>query len=150
MKKEKDRMEKRFMGVTIAVKDVDAAFKKYEAVLGVKPNIMKPEDFAFPGIKGGFFQVGDVLINIMSSDQPETSIYKFLETKGEGIFLISFRTDDVDAVTKDLIAKGVKLVSDKPIPFSGGKVNFIHPKSMHGVQVEFAQVKEDSKFTKKK
>jgi catechol 2,3-dioxygenase-like lactoylglutathione lyase family enzyme len=78
-------MKKQFMGVTIAVKDLDAAFKKYEAVLGVKPNIMNPGDFAFPGIKGGFFKVGDVLINIMSSDQPETSIYKFLETRGDSI-----------------------------------------------------------------
>ena len=135
-------MEKRFMGVTIAVKDLDAAFKKYEDVLGVKPTIMNPEDFAFPGIKGGFFQVGDVLINIMTSDQPETSIYKFLETRGEGIFLISLRVDDADQVTKEMLEKGVKLISDKAIAFSGGKVNFAHPKGMHGVQVEFAQVKE--------
>ena len=133
-------MIKRLIGVNIAVKDLDAAVKRYEDVLGIKPQFLKPEDFALPGIKGAFFRVGDGLINLLTSEQPETSIAKFLETRGEGLFLIELEVTDAEQATKELLEKGVKLVSDKPLPFEGGKVNFSHPKSMHGVMMAFAQL----------
>lgn len=142
-------MIKRFAGVTIAVKDLDAAIKKYEGVLGVKAIPADPKDFAFPGLKGASLNIGGVSINLMTSTQPDTSIAKFLETRGEGVFLLSLEVDDAEKATKELGAKGVKFVSDKPISISAGKVNFGHPKSMHGVQWEFAQLASGTKFTKK-
>ena len=42
---------------------------------------------------------------------------------------------------KELAKKGVKFVSDKPLTIPDGKVNFAHPKSMHGVMFEFTQPK---------
>ena len=132
-------MIKRFAGVNIAVKDLDAAAKKYSAVLGVKPIPTKAEDFAFPGLKGASFLVGDVLINLIASEQPDTAIAKFVETRGEGVFLLSLEVSDVEQDMKDLKEKGVEFVSDKVMTFATGKVNFGHPRSMHGVQWEFFQ-----------
>lgn len=133
-------MIKRIIGVNIAVKDLDAAAKRYEEVLGVKPEYLKTEDFALPGIKGAFFRVGNELINLLTSEEPGNPITRFLETKGEGLFLIEFEVTDAEQDTKDLLKKGVKLVGDTPLPFVGGKVNFSHPKSMHGAMMSFAQV----------
>jgi methylmalonyl-CoA/ethylmalonyl-CoA epimerase len=130
-------MVKQFYGVNIAVKDLEAAVKKYGAFLGVAPTYTKPEDFAFPGLTGATFKVNDVSINLIASSNPETSIYKFVENKGEGVFLISLRVDDLEKDMKDFSEKGVKFVSDKPLTYSGGMVNFGHPKSLHGVQIEF-------------
>jgi len=129
-------------GVNIAVKDIDEAVKKYSAILGGEPEWTKPEDFAFPGLRGAVIKVGSVSINLITSENPETSIYKFLERSGEGVFLISFRCSDLVNDMKDLAAKGVRLVSpDEPMTYSGGIVNFGHPKSLHGVQMEFIQPK---------
>ena len=51
--------------------------------------------------------------------------------------------DDVRKYMKDLTAKGVRLVSpEEPMSYSGGIVNFGHPKSLHGVQMEFIQPNE--------
>jgi methylmalonyl-CoA/ethylmalonyl-CoA epimerase len=138
---------KRFKGVTIAVKDLDAAVKRYEDVLGIKPQFLEPEFFAFPGHKGAFFLIGDVEISLVTSEQPESSVTRFLETRGEGVFLISLEVTDAEQARKELLEKGVKLVGDKPQTFSGGKVNFAHPKSMHGVQVEFPQFERGIMFT---
>ncbi len=136
-------MIKRLYGINIAVKDIDAAVKKYSDILGVKPKWTKPEDFAFPGLKGASLDVAGVSINLIASDNPETSIYKFVESRGEGVFLISLQCTDLVKDMKDLTAKGVRLVSpDKPMTYSGGIVNFGHPKSLHGVQMEFIQPKE--------
>lgn len=133
-------MIKRFSGVSIAVKDLEAAVKKYSDVLGVKPEFTKPGFFPFPGIKGAIFKIGDVRLYLVASEQPNTSIAKFVETRGEGVFLLSLEVDDVEQATKELGKKGVKFVSDTPLPFAAGKVNFVHPKSMHGVQFEFVQL----------
>lgn len=142
-------MIKRFIGVTLAVKDLDAAVKKYEDILGVKAQYMDPGDFAFPGMRGAFLRAFDVQITLITSKQPETSVAKFLEAKGEGVFLIGFEVADADKDRKELTAKGVQFVGDKPAAFPGGKVNFAHPKSMHGVQVEFAAFDQNSRFTHK-
>ena len=132
-------MVEQFYGVNIAVKDLDAGVKKYGAILGVPAIPFQPADFAFPGLKGVSFHLGDVSINIISSDNPETPVYKFVENRGEGVFLISLRVDNLEKAMQDLTANGVKLVSYKPLPYSSGKVNFGHPKSLHGVQIEFIQ-----------
>jgi methylmalonyl-CoA epimerase len=136
-------MIKRLYGINIAVKDLDAAVKKYSDILGGEPEWTKPEDFAFPGLRGATIWVGDVRINLIASDNPETSIYKFVESRGEGVFLISLQSTDLVNDMKDLTAKGVRLVSpEEPMTYSGGIVNFGHPKSLHGVQMEFIQPKE--------
>ena len=136
-------MIKQLYGVNIAVKDLDAAVKKYSDILGGEPVWTKPEDFAFPGLRGATIKVAGVSINLIASDNPETSIYKFVENKGEGVFLLSFQVTDLKNDMKDLTAKGVRLVNpDEPMTYSGGIVNFGHPKSLHGVQMEFIQPSE--------
>jgi len=132
----------RLYGINIAVKDLDAAVKKYSDVLGLPAIPTKPEDFAFPGLKGASFHLGDVSINLIASDNPDTSIYKFVEGRGEGVFLISLKVSDVEKDMKKLAEKGVRFVSEKPLTYATGKVNFGHPKSLHGVQIEFIQPNE--------
>ena len=140
-------MIKRFFGVSIAVKDLDTAVKKYRDVFRVKPKFVKPEKFSYPGLKGAMFSVGGVRITLTASEKPDTPIAKFVETRGEGVFLLSFEVTDAAEATKELIGKGVNFVSDKPLSFPGGVTNFSHPKSMHGVQFEFLQPDPDSWLT---
>ena len=135
-------MVKQFYGLNIAVKDLDAAIKKYAAILGVPAIPTDPSHFAFPGLKGASFRLGDVNIQLIASDNPETSVAKFVENRGEGVFLISLRVDDLEKDMQNLTAHDIKLVSNKPLPYASGTVNFGHPKSLHGVQIEFIQPNE--------
>jgi methylmalonyl-CoA epimerase len=124
-------------GMNIAVKDLDAAVKKYEGLLGVKPlKFVGEEEFAFPGLKGAVFDVGGFLIHLVTSVADNTSIAKFLNTKGEGVFLVSLRSDNVQEDTERITEAGAVFVLDKPASGKFGTVNFIHPKSAHGVQME--------------
>lgn len=137
-------MIKRFYGINIAVKDLDEAVKKYSAVFG-NVTLIDPGEFAFPGLKGATAKVGDVSINLIASTQPNTSIARFLDSKGEGVFLVSVQVDDVAGTMKQVEPAGVQFVSKEPMPFGKdkqGKVNFAHPRSMNGVQFEFIQPKE--------
>lgn len=136
-------MVKRFIDVGIAVKDLDAAIKKYSEVLGVKPSILPPGHYAYSGLKGARFRIGEATISLVASEKTDTPIAKFLESRGEGVNHVTFEVTDIEQDMKELTEKGVKFVSDKPLAFSDGEVIFAHPKSLHGVQIAFVQAKPD-------
>lgn len=50
------------------------------------------------------------------------------------------QVDDIDVALKELTAKGIKSIDQKPkIGAHGKPVIFLHPKSMNGVLVELEQ-----------
>ena len=130
-------MVKRVFAVNIAVEDLDAAVTKYSAVFAATPQPHPP--FAFPGLKGMSLRVGNVMVNLIASDQPNTNIARFLEARGEGLFSISLEVSDIGEAMRELVEKGVEFVSGRPVDFVSGKMNFARPRSTHGVQIAFAQ-----------
>lgn len=124
-------------GVNIAVKDLDNGIKTYERLLGIKPTrILAEKDFAFPGLKGVAFDLGGIKIHLIASVAENTSIAKFIEARGEGIFLLSLRSSDVAEDTQQMRDDGTVFVLKEPIRGEFGCTNFIHPKLAHGVQIE--------------
>jgi methylmalonyl-CoA epimerase len=130
-------MIKGVYGFNIAVKDLDAAIVRYQNLLGLQPTkLLGDGDFAFPGLKGAVFNVHGVILNLITSSDSKTGVGKFLETKGEGLFLLSLRSDNVAEDTKQMTEAGAAFVMKEPLVGSFGTANFIHPKSAHGVQIE--------------
>jgi len=85
----------------------------------------------------------NMLISLIASEQPDTPVAKFIESNGEGVFLIGLEVTDIEQDMKELSEKGVRFVSDKSLPYGAGRINFAHPKSMHGVQIAFAEHEPD-------
>jgi methylmalonyl-CoA epimerase len=138
-------MIKRLFSINIGVKDLESAIVKFETVLGVKPTLSKEGDFAFPGIRGASFTLNGVMINLVSSNDENTTVGKFLKTRGEGVLLVSLESDDVEKDVERFRNQGFKFSMEKNWEGATGKVNFIHPKSMHGVQVELIEPSEEFK-----
>ncbi|MBI4288480.1 MAG: VOC family protein [Chloroflexi bacterium] len=135
-------MIKGFFGVNVAVKDLDAATRRFSDVLGVRPTPMGNEDFAFPNLLGSQFTLGNsIVIRLIASRTADTSIARFLDGRGDGVFLLTVETDDVEKEMHDLSAKGVQLLGNAPIEHWTGKVGFVHPRSLHGVQLELFEPK---------
>ena len=133
-------MIKKFFSINIAVKNLEEAIAKYQSLLGSKPRISSdPKDFAFPGITAASFNLSGVFINLLTTSQSDNPVGKFLASKGEGLLLISVMSDDFEKDIAELSAKGLSFVSPKGFEGGYGKVNFIHPKTMNGVQVEVIQ-----------
>ena len=131
-------MVKRFLGASIAVKadNFDAAVNKYSAVFGLEPTFVDEAMFAFPGLKGASFRMGDSTINLLTGSA-DTAVAKFCERRGEGVFLLVCEVDDVAPHMKRAAMHGVRLTTEEPLAFRGGLAAYAHPKSMHGVQWEF-------------
>jgi methylmalonyl-CoA epimerase len=132
-------MIKGIYGINVAVKNLDAAVERYEAVFGVKAERLAAEDFAFPGLSGAKLDVNGFYLTLIASSSPDSSVAKFLERKGEGVFLLSVAVDQIDQDTEALKRRGLQFILDKSATGAFGAVNFVHPKSMHGVQVEIYQ-----------
>lgn len=80
-------------------------------------------------------------VELLQPTDPESVIGKFLEkNKRDGIHHLSFRVEDIAAVSAKLAAAGFRLIY--PEPRSGAHntlVNFIHPQTTGGVLLEISQ-----------
>ena len=90
------------------------------------------------GVRGVLLQIGESEIELLEPTRDDTGVAKFLASRGEGMHHICFESDDVDEELEGARAKGIELIDQKPRLGLAGMICFLHPKSNHGVLVEFA------------
>lgn len=123
--------------VVIAVKDLDGAVGRYEAIYdtGVSDRSEAPA----AGMAMAFFRFGDSYIELVSATGDQGPIAKRLSEQGEGVHLVAMKVDDIDATLVKLREKGIRLVGD---PGPGNPVKgqvFIHPSVTGGVLTQLVQ-----------
>ena len=126
--------------VGIAVADLDAAIAFYEKAYGMR--CVHTEVNEEQGVREAMLAVGDSgsYIQLLEPLNPDTTIGRFLDTKGPGIQQMAYRTDDLDALSAHLRGEGLRLLYDEPKSgTAGSRVNFIHPKSSGGILVELVE-----------
>lgn len=124
--------------IGIAVKSLDTAIPYYENVLGMK--CYSVEEVADQKVKTAFFMVGQTKIELLESTDPEGTIAKFIEKKGEGVHHMAFAVDSVQQALEEVSAKGVQLIDKAPRKGAEGlNIAFVHPKSTFGVLTEFCE-----------
>ena len=122
-------MVKGVYGINIAVSDLEKAVAKFQSILGVEPAYLRDEDFAFPNLTGAQFVLSGFVLNIIASRKADTSIAKFVEKRGDGVFLLSLAVDNIEEDVRGMKEKGLEFVTDVlEVPL--GKVAFVHPKSL--------------------
>lgn len=125
--------------IAIAVKSISAAKKIYEDLgLVFDPKL---EEVAEQKVLTAFAHVDrNAHIELLEPTSEESTIHKFIETKGEGIHHLCFKVPDVKAKTEELTKKGYRFIYPAPRIGAGGcLVNFMHPKSTGGVLIELSQ-----------
>jgi len=124
----------------IAVRSIAEARTFYENVLGLPCE--GEETVESQKVKTAFFAVGEVHIELLEPTSEESPIAKFLEKNGEGVHHVAYKTDDIEGQIKQAQEGGCRLIHETPIEGAGGKlVAFLHPKSTHGVLMEFCSKK---------
>ena len=122
----------------IAVKSLETAIPYYEEKLGVK--CYSIEEVKDQKVKTAFFKVGQTKIELLESTDPEGTIAKFIEKRGEGVHHVAFATTGVQTALGELSAKGVQLIDKAPRKGAEGlNIAFLHPKSTHGVLTEICE-----------
>ena len=122
----------------IAVKSLETAIPYYEEKLGLK--CYSIEEVKDQKVKTAFFKVGQTKIELLESTDPEGTIAKFIEKRGEGVHHVAFATTGVQTALDELSAKGVQLIDKAPRKGAEGlNIAFLHPKSTHVVLTEICE-----------
>lgn len=126
--------------IGIAVKDLEAAKKFYEEVLGLKS--AGDEVVEEQKVKVCFFPCGDSELELLESTSPDGPIAKHIERSGEGIQHVALRVDNIENALATLKEKGVRLIDEKPRYGAGAaSIAFIHPKATGGILMELSERK---------
>lgn len=124
--------------IGIAVKSLDAAIPFYEEKFGLK--CYSIEEVADQRVKTAFFKIGQTKIELLESTDPEGTIAKFIEKRGEGIHHIAFASNDLAGDLKELSDNGVQLIDQNPRKGAEGlNIAFLHPKATFGVLTELCE-----------
>ena len=129
--------------VGIAVPDLDAAIAFYADTFGLVS--VHEETNTDQGIREAMLAVGDgtTMIQLLAPLTEESTIADFLDSKGPGVQQVAYTVADIEAVSTELRAKGLRLLYDSPRRgTSNSRVNFVHPKDAGGVLVELVQPAE--------
>ncbi len=111
--------------ICIAVKNLEKAKMIYEETLGLELAVEYVAESE--KINVARYYLGDVALELMESTSPDGEVAKFIKHKGEGVFLISYKVDDVEKGLAELKDKGAKLIDEKPRTLLGNRYAFIMP-----------------------
>ena len=126
--------------IGIAVKNLQDSIKYYENVLGLK--CYNIEEVADQKVRTAFFKVGQTKIELLESTEPDGSIGKFIEKKGEGIHHLAFHVNNLKDALSDAEKNDIRLIDTSPRRGAEGMdIAFLHPKSTNGVLTELCEKK---------
>lgn len=120
----------------IAVASLDAAARAYQA-LGF--SVESVHDVETEKVRAAFLPIGETRLELLEPTDPSSVIAKFLERRS-GLHHVCLLVDDIEAALRELKAKGVPLIDEKPRQGAHGcRVAFLHPRAAAGVLVELKQ-----------
>jgi methylmalonyl-CoA epimerase len=124
--------------VAIAVRDLDAAVAWYAEALGAA--VVHREVVERDGVEEALVKVADSYIQLTTPTRPDSTVAKFLDTRGEGLHHVGYRVADCAAALDAVTRAGGRMIDEAPRPGSRGTtVAFVHPKSAFGTLIELVQ-----------
>jgi methylmalonyl-CoA/ethylmalonyl-CoA epimerase len=124
--------------ICFAVRDVEKTKEMYREAFGLTPDAEYLDQA--DRIKVARYYIGEVAVEFIEPTGPEGEVARFIEKKGEGFFLISYKVDDLNGALSELREKNVDLIDDKPRRLLGTRYAFIfHPNKLNGVLTELLE-----------
>jgi methylmalonyl-CoA/ethylmalonyl-CoA epimerase len=124
--------------ICFAVKDLEETKRTYKEDFGLIPThqyIAESEK-----IKVARYCIGEVAVEFMESTKPDGDVAKFIDSRGEGVFLIAYKVDDLSKAMQELKDKNIKLIDNRPRTLFGTRYAFVHhPNKLHGVLTELLE-----------
>ncbi len=123
--------------IGIAVHRLKEAIEPFVELLGLVAE--EHDELADDHVRIAFLDAGNVQLELLEP-LGEGPIERFLASRGEGIHHVAFLVDDVERALAHARAGGFRLIDEHPRRGARGRlIAFVHPKSTHGVLIEFVQ-----------
>src|SRR5436305_1103637 len=100
--------------VAIAVNDLEAAIEYYRNTYGVE--VVHREVVERDGVEEALLKVAESYVQLLTPVRDDSTVAKYLATKGEGIHHVGYRVDDCAAALERVRAEGGRLIDEAPRP----------------------------------
>ncbi len=126
----------RISHIGIAVRDLEKAIQDYQALFDF--DCIEQTEVSSEGVKVAMLKVGESEIELLSPTSETGAIAKFLKERGEGIHHLAIKVPDVFEAIRSAERAGMIVLDRTPRRgANGSEAAFVHPKSTHGVLLEF-------------
>lgn len=141
----------RLVEISMAANRSEKLAPRLGRMLGVEQSEVTEDRTALIQARSIVLNTGSVLFAVMSSTDPGSPIDRFLASRGEGLFSISFEVDDITAAMTHFRECGAEFVLPEPLillDWTNGfaryrecAVNFTRPRSTGGVCIELQELR---------
>jgi len=121
----------------IAVRSIDQALKFYEKQLGLA--VQMRETVPHEKVHVAMLPLSGPRIELLEATEPDSTIGKFVEKRGEGLHHVAVRVPDLPAAVERLKRSGARLLNEPRAGAGGHTYVFVHPASTGGVLLELIQ-----------
>ena len=130
-------LAKKIDHIAIAVKDLDSAVQTFTSNFGFP--VTRRADVAALGISLALLRIGDAELELFQPTVTDNPPAKFLADRGEGMYVLSLETDNLDAALHALSAKGIRVGQVTPTSDGKGRSAYVSPKATHGVLLQLIE-----------
>tara|TARA_B100000242_G_scaffold96294_1_gene65971 strand:- start:234 stop:629 length:396 start_codon:yes stop_codon:yes gene_type:complete len=128
---------KKISHIGIAVADLQQSCKLFSKLLNKD---FHTEHVSSESVTTAFFKMGDSKIELISSDQDDSAITKYLKKHKEGMHHLAIDVDNIQNEIHRLKKEGFRFLNETPKIGADNKlIVFLHPKDTNGVLVEICQ-----------
>src|SRR5260370_19294064 len=121
--------------VAIAVRDLEAAIDFYRTTFGCE--VEHREVVERDGVEEALLKVADSYIQLLTPSRPDSTVAKYLDTKGEGIHHVGYRVDDCAKALAAVKANAPRGIDEQPRPGSRGTAaQVLPPTTAAGTTIE--------------
>ncbi len=134
----------RLQHIGVAVKDLDEACRRLEALFGLKARDFRENQGKGMQRDARVLLGNECWLHLVQNWDPESRVYKFLESHGEGLEHIALESDDIAGDVERVKAGGATVFQKRIFDAPDGFEAFIYPEDTSGFTVELIQPHADS------
>jgi methylmalonyl-CoA/ethylmalonyl-CoA epimerase len=124
--------------ISIAVQSIEKTARLFEIYFGL--TVDHVETVEKQGVRLATINVGDVKLELIEPLTKNSTVARFIMTRGEGIHHIAFKVKKIEKVLTELKNKGVKIVDREPRKgMKGKKIAFLSPGNVAGTLIELCE-----------
>ena len=124
--------------INFLVNELDAAIERYRSLLQFEEVIR--EDLPQRGISTARFRLGTTWIVLIQPYDPDSIPGRHLRQHGEGFFLISYQTDDLEAESAQAAENGIEVLDQFPRRgLADWRVKDLSPQDLFGVNTQITE-----------
>ena len=128
---------KKISHIGIAVNDLQKSCKLFSKLLNKD---FHTEFVSSESVTTAFFKMGESKIELISSNQDDSAITKYLKKHKEGMHHLAIDVDNIQNEIHRLKKEGFRFLNETPKIGADNKlIVFLHPKDTNGVLVEICQ-----------